>query len=421
MKPQSVERINQWIKDNKLFPKYELISRLGKKGGHFKCKKHDNEYDQLIDVFKNGSLGCKKCEHENKIKYKRTTKEDYLIRLDNYLESIGLEKGRYTIRDNQSDRLIVQCNRHNPNLSLEWRKNDRFPKHFPCKICQSEKISNGKSLKKDDIQPILNNKFKKLPNGVPCLEYLDKYSKENKTPSFRWFRCNKPNHGGHVFEQRITYALRGHVATNGCPICYYEKRNGSVTNKHSYAELKLIVNEIYDNQFVMPKTETVDYKNVGTIIEDIECKVCHRTFKSSIKRLIYKGSGCGWHDCATKKFSNGEKIVKTILKELKIESIGRFSFENFICDFYLPNFNLIIEYDGRQHFEPVFGDKEFEEGKRRDREKNELAKCKKHNLLRISYENNKTTIGEIVRDVLTRVNSQQALQFFYGDAYLKLM
>ncbi len=42
-------------------------------------------------------------------------------------------------------------------------------------------------------------------------------------------------------------------------------------------------------------------------------------------------------------------------------------------DFYLPDYNLCIEFDGRQHFEPVEhfgGQKEFESCVKRDNLKN---------------------------------------------------
>ena len=62
-------------------------------------------------------------------------------------------------------------------------------------------------------------------------------------------------------------------------------------------------------------------------------------------------------------------------------------------DFYLPHQNLIIEYDGEQHFKPVqFGGmtkqqaiKEFKIRKKFDKLKDEWAKKKNINLLRIGY------------------------------------
>ena len=54
-------------------------------------------------------------------------------------------------------------------------------------------------------------------------------------------------------------------------------------------------------------------------------------------------------------------------------------------DFYLPNYNLCIEFDGAQHYRPVFGEHNFEQTQKHDKIKNEY--CESHNieLLRIPY------------------------------------
>lgn len=52
-------------------------------------------------------------------------------------------------------------------------------------------------------------------------------------------------------------------------------------------------------------------------------------------------------------------------------------------DFYIPRYNLVIEYDGIQHFKNVYGDKQLANQKERDKAK--WVYCKKHkiHLLRI--------------------------------------
>ena len=62
-------------------------------------------------------------------------------------------------------------------------------------------------------------------------------------------------------------------------------------------------------------------------------------------------------------------------------------------DFYIPKLNMVIEYDGIQHFEPVFRKgvtkeksvKLFEDSKIRDSIKNDYCKNNNIFLLRISY------------------------------------
>lgn len=93
--------------------------------------------------------------------------------------------------------------------------------------------------------------------------------------------------------------------------------------------------------------------------------------------------------------SYGErKIIKTLNNE-SVEYIHQHKFDNcvdkkkLIFDFYLPEINLCIEFDGQQHFKPIefFGGEEsFLALKRRDRIKNNYCEENKIKLLRISYE-----------------------------------
>ena len=84
-------------------------------------------------------------------------------------------------------------------------------------------------------------------------------------------------------------------------------------------------------------------------------------------------------------------------------------------DFYLPSYNLFIEYDGIQHFEPkgFSGDKDvdqlnFEKTQQRDKIKNQYAKDNKINLLRIPYweQNN---IDNIIDNCLQRLNEGESV------------
>ena len=57
-------------------------------------------------------------------------------------------------------------------------------------------------------------------------------------------------------------------------------------------------------------------------------------------------------------------------------------------DFYLPYYNLLIEYQGMQHYKPVIlfgGEEQFEIQQEHDRRKREYAKSNGYNLLEIPY------------------------------------
>ena len=102
--------------------------------------------------------------------------------------------------------------------------------------------------------------------------------------------------------------------------------------------------------------------------------------------------------CGCQKNSFGEEKIKTILKENNIIFIKektydalRFLDTNKMAryDFFLPNYNCLIEYDGKQHFELTggfFGNEEaFKKLQKHDQIKNQFAKDNNINLIRIPY------------------------------------
>jgi very-short-patch-repair endonuclease len=91
----------------------------------------------------------------------------------------------------------------------------------------------------------------------------------------------------------------------------------------------------------------------------------------------------------------GEKKIIKILEKENINYIHQYKFDDcvninkLIFDFYLPDENICIEFDGKQHFEPInfFGGQEaFDKLKIRDEIKNKYCFDKNIKIIRISYE-----------------------------------
>lgn len=117
----------------------------------------------------------------------------------------------------------------------------------------------------------------------------------------------------------------------------------------------------------------------------------------------------------TKKFvfSKGEKAVENVLQDLNIVYLPQYTFSD--CrdkntlpfDFYLPDLNKCIEYDGQHHYYPVtFNGVSEERAKenhlitiKHDEIKNQYCKNNNIELLRIPYYNFKD-IEVIVRDFI---------------------
>ena len=144
-----------------------------------------------------------------------------------------------------------------------------------------------------------------------------------------------------------------------------------------------------------------DYSKVNYINTDTEviitCPI-HGDFPQTPYHHISRKQGCP--KC---KSSKGETIIRNFLIKHNIEFEEQKRFKD--CkdkrplpfDFYIPQYNLCIEYDGKQHFVPYdFAYKMTEEQKLKnfnyiqshDQIKNNYCKSHNINLLRIKYDEN---------------------------------
>ncbi len=143
-----------------------------------------------------------------------------------------------------------------------------------------------------------------------------------------------------------------------------------------------------------------------------ECSKCGYEWSMSIAHRIKDGSGCP--KCAN-KMSKGETYIYNYLMGKQMEFCKEYSFLD--CrdvnplpfDFYLPQFNLCIEYDGIQHFKPTKFSKSmtdsevqaaFDKTQKHDKIKQNYCINNGINLCRITYkENIKERLDEILKSV----------------------
>lgn len=131
-------------------------------------------------------------------------------------------------------------------------------------------------------------------------------------------------------------------------------------------------------------------KNLSNCLTKIKIICPHHGIFEQVVRNHYRGSGCP--KC---KNSKGEKRIENFLINKNINFISQKRFSN--CklkrelpfDFYLPDYNLLIEYNGEQHynygtlFNNTFDD--FLKLKHRDWLKRKFAKDNNIKLLTIYY------------------------------------
>ena len=168
---------------------------------------------------------------------------------------------------------------------------------------------------------------------------------------------------------------------SGCPKC-------SIIEQHENQKKNV---KDFINDSVKVHGDKYDYSKVvyngGKNFVEIICKK-HGDFHQT-PNTHQRGSGCP--SCNTSK---GENLIKLILSNLEIEYLSQHTFEGLVdkrklkCDFYLPNNNLVIEYNGRQHYEEVKswgGQNGLSEVRRRDELKRVFFKSNNIRLLEIHY------------------------------------
>lgn len=187
-----------------------------------------------------------------------------------------------------------------------------------------------------------------------------------------------------IFKQRPSHHING----SSCPKC---KNSYRMSRNEFIAKCKTIHNSYYDYS-------ELNYKNIKSSII-IKCPI-HGKFKQRAKHHI-SGSGCP--KC---QMSNGErKISKLLIKEnIKFEYQYKFKeCKDKRClpfDFYLPEYNILIEYDGRQHYDNIkFFNNNLSLIQRRDKIKDNFAIKFNYKLIRL---NKNSDINKIIKNIMEK-------------------
>lgn len=175
--------------------------------------------------------------------------------------------------------------------------------------------------------------------------------------------------------------VSGHTRSCGC----LQSENTSIANTKDWTG--------YISDYGIEFLSRDHMNDKGQWLWKCRCGICGNIF-TALPAKINNGhiTSCG---CRIQ--SSGEEYIKKLLEENCIDYIPQYSFDD--CKYkYVLHFDFaiiknnfpigLIEYDGKQHFEPIDffgGEKEFKESQKRDKIKN--AYCKLHNipLLRIPY------------------------------------
>ena len=162
-----------------------------------------------------------------------------------------------------------------------------------------------------------------------------------------WYICDCENHT--IKSAAIADIKRGRIISCGC----YNKKASSERGKLNCKDFTNF--EAGDFIAIAPSKE----HSGGNIKWFFKCKNCGYT-KTTAPMDIKKGNGDKCVNCNDSYHrSTGETAITNVLTSLNISFISQKSFETCIFpntgrkalfDFYLDDLNILIEYDGEQHF-----------------------------------------------------------------------
>jgi len=271
---------------------------------------------------------------------------------------------------NASTKVCIVCKKHGkfwqrPNLHLSQKQG--------CPRC-------GKTARKDTKQFIKESKkIHGCKYDYSKVEYKNTHSKVV-------IIC--PTHG--EFWQQAMNHLQG----QGCPICGHLQANKS----HNLGKERFIerARKVHGDKF---NYSMVEYIDAHTKVEIICPK--HGEFWQRPNNHTSQKQGCP--SC---KESKGEQQISKWLQKHHVTYCSQTIFEKCVSkrgrkmpfDFYLPDQNLCIEFDGRQHFESIphwGGDIGLQTIQENDNRKNEFCAQEDIQLLRIKYDQD-------INSILTR-------------------
>ena len=320
------------------------------------CKEHGN-FEQIASVHLN-SGGCPICGDE---KRKMLPEEFFKRAKEIHNNKFSYEKAVFTGTKNK---IIVTCPTHGDFEVLAMR-------HLTgsdCKLClyESKKLTQEEFINKSKI--VHGDKY-----DYSKVIYTGNRDKvEIGCPTHSWFIQNAANH----------------LAGQGCILC------GSALNGFN----RRLSSEEWTERAISKYIDKFDYSE--TVYTHNRENVTIRCIEHNIKFSVNPDNHMtGLGGCPSCNGSVGENVIIDFLEKHKIKYEKQKTFTdcrndltNYLLyfDFYLPKFNMCIEFDGEQHFKATefFGGQEgLESLQYRDNIKSEYCKTNNIGLLRIPYMN----------------------------------
>lgn len=347
------------------------------------CKVH-GDFCIRADHFLNG-CGCKKCSTEKNSLEKTLTNDEFIAKAkdihgDKYLYDKTVYKGR-------RKKVTITCPIHGDFEQLAGN-------HL-----------EGNGCKKCAINDIVSK------NSVPFEEFIER-AYERHGPKYLYYKntykdCKNKitivcqEHG--KFQQQA----QAHLLGQGCPYCAKQNNILYLPQKKSTEQFIEEAKQIHGDKYDYSKVE-YDGNDKDVVII---CKK-HGEFKQKPFNHLH-GTGCP--RC---KRSILEEKTANVLNDMFItynDHVNKATFhwlKNQHLDFYLPEYNVAIECQGIQHFEPIdYAGKGKKWAARKLYTTKELDKIKfkrcKDNFVNLEYINYNDNVEKRINEIIDKYKNKE--------------
>lgn len=325
---------------------------------YLKCNVCNSEFCKTWEVIKSASCLCKKCKKDNS-SFDFLEHEKYLhLTFPNY-QLMDIKRKNYKIY------YKVKCE----NGHIYWGYRNHLHNGHGCAHCVHRKV---KFWSKEKVIELYKKFNLEIIN-------LDEYSNAEST-------IYAKNKDGYIIKTIPSTLNRMGVQKSYLYNRYnkYAKYNVDLwckINRPDYECIKFTAENKRSKCVFLYKGNFIKEEN--------------REFECSLEDFMYSGVE---HPLLT--MSKGEKDISLFLQNNKINFVSQYKFPDCFFksensplrfDFYLPDYNICIEYNGKQHYEAInwFGGSEnFKEQKERDKIKKEYCKKNDIKLIEIAYNDN---------------------------------
>ena len=202
-----------------------------------------------------------------------------------------------------------------------------------CSVCGNTTTVNSNSLK--TLRPDLFKELHPTKNGNLNLEKLNAQSRKKV-----WWKCGKGF--DHEWQAEVGYINNNN---SGCPVCLNQK----VINENSLAFTNP---ELAKQWHSLKNGDLTPYD----FVEGSGKKVWWKCYKEQNHEWKSRIVSRKTSDCPFCQGSQGEKKIEKVLNDLNVAFTQQKTFEGMRyknklrCDFYLIDFNLVIQFNGIQHY-----------------------------------------------------------------------